>query len=864
MKTALTLVVLFALLTRAEPGVSCSVPATPIFEGSQIGSSRAAVDDERGIVALDQALREITNPFTVLCLAARPGDEDDGALALVRKKLGARTVMLYATRGEGDESSTRAELDRELGAVRTREAIEAARVIGADLSFLNLRDIGYSKSADEVLSGWGHDEALRRLVGAVRLLRPDVIIINHPAKSGEGTEQAIARLALEAFNEAPGTKLAPEAGSEGWRVRRIFQRTDEPAGAARLDLKEYDHIRGRSYAQIGLAAHHRFRSRGAGLDQLTPEREASYYRLIASALEDSLKPEAGSNALLDGLTLPENLKRSIEPPRIGDLSPVEAIANRERLADALIEKLIEKRAEGDADVMHERYGPEFVRVVRFTAALERSLALALGLSLEVTVSDRVVVHGQKLSARIVLRNGGVRPFPVVFSTPEHLSPPGNSAHKDSEVIGVGPGGMATRELDYEIAKDAAVTLPYSEHLYDEGYYAIGSTLPGAQPGAPFGSRLIVSADVSLGQASIRLSALARYDVAPPVEITTLPFALVRDWSTPRDISLMLRVRNRTAGKLAGALWVVPLALADDDYDPVHIAFTREDEEVAIKLKLRLPILKPPLSPDVLIEFRREKPAPADALGSAKIAVKAAGFEVPEGLNVGYIRALDDWLSVALTELGIAHSEIAIEEISVTDHGNANTSAQSRTGCGDLARFDTIIVDSNAHAAHPELGQHNRCLLSYARQGGNLLVLSQRADDWNLIAADTQFAPYPIKLSKDRISIETAPVKILDLNHPLMSKPNKIDVPDFEAWMVERAVDVPQEWSGEYTPLIESGDPGEKPLRGSLLAARLGEGAFTYASLSLRRQLLAGNAGAYRLLANLISLTKVNKSPVKPQ
>ena len=154
MKIALTLVVLFALLTRAEPGVSCSVPATPIFEGSQIGSSRAAVDDERGIVALDQALREITNPFTVLCLAARPGDEDDGALALVRKKLGARTVMLYATRGEGDESSTRAELNRELGAVRTREAIEAARVIGADLSFLNLLDIGYSKSADEVLSAW--------------------------------------------------------------------------------------------------------------------------------------------------------------------------------------------------------------------------------------------------------------------------------------------------------------------------------------------------------------------------------------------------------------------------------------------------------------------------------------------------------------------------------------------------------------------------------------------------------------------------------------------------------------------------------------------------------------------------------------
>ena len=864
MKIALTIVVAFALLTRVEPDVSGSRTASPIFEGSQIGASRTAVEDERGIVALDQALREITNPFTVVSIGARPGDQDDGTLALLRKKLGARTVMLFATRGEGDESSTRAELNRELGAVRTREAIEAARVVGADLSFLNLRDIGYSKSADEVLSAWGHDEALRRLVGAIRSLRPDVIITNHAPKTGEGAEQAIARLALEAFNEAPGTKLAPEAGSDAWRVRRIFQRTDEPAGAVKLDLKEYDHLRGRSYAQIGLAAHHRFRSRGAGLDRLTPEREASYYRLISSTPEDPLKSEAASNALLDGLTLTENLSRSIEPPRIGDLSPVEAIAARERLADALIERLIEKRAEGTADVMRERHGPEFVRVVRYTAALERSLALALGLSLELTLSDRVVVHGQKLAARIVLRNGGVRPFPVVFATPEHLSPPGNSAYKDSEVIGVGPGGMATRELDYEIAKDAALTLPYSEHLYDEGYYAIGSTLPGAQPDTAFGSRLIVSADVSLGQASIRLSALARFDVAPPIEITTAPFALVRDWSTPRDVSLTLRVRNRTAGKLAGALWVVPLALADDTYDPVHIAFAREDEEVAIRLKLKLPILKPPLSPDVLIEFRREKPAAPDALGSAKIAVKAAGFEVAEGLNVGYIRALDDWLAVALTELGIAHSEIAIEEISVTLHGNATTPAESRIGCGDLARFDTIIVDSNAYVAHPELGQHNRCLLQYARQGGSLLVLNQRADDWNLVAANTQFAPYPIKLSKDRISIETAPVRILDLNHPLMSKPNKIDAPDFEGWMVERAVDVPQEWSSEYTPLIESGDPGEKPLRGTLLAARFGEGACTYASLSLRRQLLAGNVGAYRLFANLISLGKVNKSQVKPQ
>lgn len=824
------------------------------------------IEDERGIVALDQSLREIANPFTVLCIAARPGDEDDGTLAYVRKKLGARTVILFATRGEGEDSATRAELDHELGAVRTREAIEAARVVGADVLFLNLRDIGYSKSAEEALSVWGHDEALRRMVRAIRSLRPDVIITNHGSKTGEGVEQAVFRLALDAFNAAGATKLAPEAGSEIWPVRRFFQLTNDANAGIKIDLNEYNHVRGMTYAQIGLTAHHRFFSRGARFDRLTPEREASYYRLIASARDYTMKRDAGLSAgLLAGLTLPENLSRSIAQPRVGDLGIVDAIATGERLIDALIEKLIEKRAEGTADVMHERYGSEFVRVVRFTAALERAIALAFGLNLEVTVSDRVVVPGQTLSAQIVLRNGGVRSFPVVFSTPERLATPDkNPAYKDSDVIGVGSGGIAIREFEYEVAKDVVPTLPHSAHLYDENYYSVGSTLPGAQPAAPFGGRLLVSAEINLGQLHIRLGALARFDVASPVEISTIPFALVRDWSKPRDITFPVRVRNRTRGRLAGALWVVPLALADDEYDPVHIAFAREDEEVTIKLKLRLPILKPPLAPDVLIEFRREKPAPADALGSAKIAVKAVDFEAVEGLKAGYIRGLDDWLLFALTELGVERTELNIDEISLTEHGNAISAAQSRLGCGDLARFDTIIVDSNAYFAHPELVRHNRCLLRYVRQGGNLVVLSQRPDDWNLVLANTQFAPYPIKLSKDRVAVETAAVRILDRDHPLMSKPNKVATRDFEGWVVERAVNIPREWSSEYAPLLESSDPGEEPNRGGLLAARYGEGTYIYTSLSLRRQLLAGNAGAYRVFADLVSFPRVNKSPVRPQ
>lgn len=822
------------------------------------------VEDERGIVALNQSLRDLTNPFTVLSIAARPGDEDDGTLAYLRKNLGARTVILFATRGEGESSLMRPELDQELGVVHTREAIEAARIVGADTYFLNLRDIGRSKTAEEALSVWGRDVALKRLVRAIRALRPDIIITNHDPKSGEGVEQAIARLIPDAVDSAASAKVTPEPSEDICRVRRIFRRTNAATGGVRIDLTEYDQVRGRSYAEIGLTAHRRFASRGASLDQMSVDREVSYYKWIGG-ISNEPAPSGLGVGLLSGIVLSENVGRSIAQPRVGSLGSVEAMSTGERLIDALVEKLVEKRAEGTIEQMRPRYGPELVRVLRFTATLERAIALASGLSIEVRLSDTIVVPGQQVSAKVIVHNGGGRAFPVVIVTPERLADAGRTQKlKESEVLGVGAGTSVGLDLDYEIAQDAPQTMPHSSHLFDEEYYAIGSTLPGAQPNEPFGNRFLASADIGFGQVNVRLNALVRFDVTPLVEVSTIPFALVKDWSTQRDISFNVRLRNRTPGRLAGAMWVVPLALADDEYDPVHIAFSGEDEEVTIKLRLRLPILKPPLSPDVLIEFRREKPATTEPLGSAKIAVKAVDFESTPGLKIGYIRGAGDWLSTTLTELGVEYRELKPSEISVTEHGNANTSAQSRIGCADLTAFDTIVVDENAYYQHPQLLLQNRCLFRYVRQGGNLVVLGQESSDLRLITTGAQFAPYPIKLSNESVTFETASIRMTDPYHALVFKPNKITQKDFEGWVSERADNIPREWSSDYAPLLELNDPGEDLKRGSLLIAKYGEGTYVYTTLSWRRQLVAGVPGPYRMFANFLSLPKVNKQSPKPQ
>src|SRR5918911_361389 len=184
---------------------------------------------------LHQALLDLTNPWTVMCVAAHPDDEDGATLTLLRRKYGVHTVSLFSTYGEGGQNAIGPELYEELGAIRARETAAAARVQGSEPYFLGLRDFGFSKSADEAFRIWGHDGALRRLVLKIRQLRPDVIITNHDTTSGHGHHQATGRLVLEAFDAAADPRRFPEQLGPGraqvWQVQRLFVRVGAPGAA---------------------------------------------------------------------------------------------------------------------------------------------------------------------------------------------------------------------------------------------------------------------------------------------------------------------------------------------------------------------------------------------------------------------------------------------------------------------------------------------------------------------------------------------------------------------------------------------------------------------------------------------------------
>ena len=103
--------------------------------------------------------------------------------------------------------------------------------------------------------------------------------------------------------------------------------------------------------------------------------------------------------------------------------------------------------------------------------------------------------------------------------------------------------------------------------------------------------------------------------------------------------------------------------------------------------------------------------------------------------------------------------------------------------------------------------------------------------------------------------EKAAVSFLAPDHPALNVPNKIGPADFEGWVQERGAYFPSSWDEKYTPLLAMSDAGEAPLKSSVLVARHGQGYYVYTGLAFFRQLPAGVPGAYRLLANLVSLGK---------
>ena len=170
--------------------------------------------------------------------------------------------------------------------------------------------------------------------------------------------------------------------------------------------------------------------------------------------------------------------------------------------------------------------------------------------------------------------------------------------------------------------------------------------------------------------------------------------------------------------------------------------------------------------------------------------------------------------------------------------------------GDLSRYGTIVLGIRAYDTRDDVKKNNQRLLDYAKNGGTLLVqYNTSPSDFN----DGHFTPYPAQLSRDRVTVEQAPVTILDPQNPVFHYPNPITGHDFDGWVQERGLYFMDQWDSHYTPLLACNDPGEQAQKGGLLLAQYGKGYYLYTGYAFFRQLPFGVPGAIRLYVNLLSV-----------
>ena len=176
--------------------------------------------------------------------------------------------------------------------------------------------------------------------------------------------------------------------------------------------------------------------------------------------------------------------------------------------------------------------------------------------------------------------------------------------------------------------------------------------------------------------------------------------------------------------------------------------------------------------------------------------------------------------------------------------------------GDLSKFDAIVTGVRAVNLRGDLRISHDRLWEYVEQGGTVVVQYNVLEGFGGPPGELPHAgPYPITISRNRVTVEDSPVEILSATDPLLNFPNKIVQSDFDGWVQERGLYFPSEWDSKYKTVIASNDPGEKSLAGGILYCNYGRGAYVYTSYSWFRQLPAGVPGALRIFANLVSAGK---------
>ncbi len=860
---------------------------------------------ETGASGLKLMLRRLQTTGRLMQVDAHPDDEDGGMLTLEARGKGVSTLLMTLNRGEGGQNKLGSNLFDVLGVVRTLEVLAADRYYGVEQRFSRVADFGYSKTAEETFQKWqGHDIALADIVRVVRTFRPDVLIARFSGteRDGHGHHQASAILTKEAFRAAADPNRFPEQIKDGlqpWQPKKLYignvcgfgASTCDPANyTVKLNTGKEDPVLGESYVQFAIEGLRHQQSQALGGVSIPKGDRFAYYKLVDSVVESPKDKDGHEQDFFDGIdtTLPglalrlgdEEKKvpwlrgalKDIEQKTsdagknsdVGSSTVITALLNGRQATDGVIKKI------GESSLPDSSKRWLISELETKHDELQHAANLALGIELkawlEVPPASSVESASMAVPGQSLLINSSAVPHGAVPSSGKLI------IHAPGCLQSVFWGRESNRTRTYDgedfyfqttVCDKAGYTRPYwhrhdperdTLNTIDEPQY---QTLPFPPP--PF--HVVMEYQYEGLQGSIEVPVMVKFKwpdgtngehplaIGPEFSLGLTPSSDViptdlrgsrsvkgtaRDQSRASHAQIELKVPEGWRAEPARESVEIP---KDESKDASFQVFPSELKESQTHIRAELTSGKKAYGEGYTVVAR-------DDLGTfyyyqpAVQRVSVVDVKVPKDLKVGYIMGAGDDIPTVLEQIGINVTMIPADKLASED----------------LSKYQTIVLGIRAFVTQKGVIDNNKRLLDYVENGGRLVVQYNTLGSFGVPIDfnSGKYTPYPTTLSRARVSVEEAPVRILDPANPVFHSPNEITQKDFEGWVQERGLYFMSQWDSNFTPLLESHDPGEGEQKGGLLLARYGKGTYIYTGYAFFRQLPAGVPGAVRLFVNLVS------------
>ena len=790
---------------------------------------------------------------SVLYVAAHPDDENTRLISYLSNDKKARTGYLSLTRGDGGQNLIGTELRELLGVIRTQELIEARKIDGGEQFFSRANDFGFSKNPTETLEIWDKNQVLSDVVWAIRKFQPDVIINRFDHRSPgttHGHHTASAMLSLEAFDLVNDKSIYPEQLKyvSTWQPKRVFFNTSwwfygsrekfekaDKSTQTKLNIGTYYQSLGKSNQEIAALSRSCHQSQGFGNTGTRGEEDEYLEFLKGEKLNDNTN-------LFEGIDTSWN--RVQGGKAIGDiLNAVEKNFDFKN-PSASIPELVK------AYTLIQNLSDKHWKEVK-TEEIKKIIAACAGLYFEAVADVQEITPDSPLKIKLEVINRSSIPMKLtgIGAIPTYET-------KEKKIIDLKNNVPFTETTSLNLNNTIDYTNAYwLNQVGTEGMYRVDEQekigLPDVIRQVTVGFWIeILGVEIPFDRKVVyKYNDDVKGEVYQPLDIVPLATSTIAEkvyiFNNDRSKTVTVKVKagkDKIAGNVKLQLpenWSVspteiPFSLdrkGEEVLAVFNVSPSREISEIEIKSivtidnqvfdKQKIDINYPHIYKQMVL-----KPAVAKAI---RLKIKT------KNEKIAYIMGAGDEIPKSLQQMGYEVEIIKPEAISAEK----------------LSPFDVVITGIRAYNVVNALAYKQKTLLDFVKNGKTMIVQYNTLDD----LVSKEMAPFPLKISRDRVTEEDAEVRFLAPNHPVLNYPNKITVDDFKGWKQEQGLYYPSEWDNAFTPILSANDTGEKPKDGALLIAKYGKGNYIYTGLSFFRELPEGVSGAFRLMANMIAIGK---------